>query len=482
MVKFTDVAIGKIAPEIFGHFAEHIGGVIYNGIWVGKDSSVPNVEGFRLSAIEKLRDIHPPVIRWPGGCFVETYNWRDGIGKNRPTRLSWWTKDDGRHETNEFGTHEFLRFCELVGAKPYIAINVTSMTPMDARDYVDYCTSPAGSTALARLREENGHKEPFDIPFWGIGNENWGGGGTMTAEQYALTYRLYASCVRNAAPNAQLVAGACNVHGYGWAETFADRLKIESGTPVAVDAVSLHHYCGCGDAITFEKEEWNQILENAFKMEELVDRHRAIFRAVGKKNLSLYVDEWGCMHPKGSEVSQEKYLFEQQSTMRDAVIAVYYLNLFMNRCDFVKMSNIAQLINCLHSLFLADGDKFTVTPTYYVYKMLVPFMNAECLLTETDDKRLSVAAAHTEDGIVVSLANLSYGEKKTVSLEHFASDVDLSHAEVTLLGDGDPHAHNTFDAPNRVLPTVKEMDVSQGFTLPAASVAVLKLRDCKKQN
>lgn len=471
----TADVVGTVAPEIFGHFAEHIGGVIYDGIWVGTDSKIPNVEGFRLDAIEKLRAIHPPVIRWPGGCFVETYNWRDGVGKNRPTRLSWWTKDDGRYETNEFGTHEFLRFCELVGAKPYIAVNVTTMTPMDARDYVDYCTSPKGTTTLAKLREENGHAEPFEIPYWGIGNENWGGGGTMTPAQYALTYRLYASAMRNITGKSVLVAGACNVHGYDWAETFADHLAVEYGTPVAVDAVSLHHYCGGGDSITFTEEDWEYCLSRAKQMEELIDRHRAIFRAKGKGDLALYVDEWGCMNGGESALSKEKYLFEQQSAMRDAVIAAYNLNLFIRRCDFVKMANIAQLINCLHSLFLANEERFTVTPTYHVYDMFLPHMDAECLHTAVDDERLSAVATRKDGMITVTVANLSYGEARKFSLKALAADADLTKAEVTLLGDGDPHAHNSFEKPDAVLPQKEIKDIRDGFTLPSASVASLRI-------
>ena len=156
--------IGTIAPEIYGHFSEHIGGVFYGGIWVGKDSKIPNIGGFRKDFIEKFKKINPPVLRWPGGCFAETYNWRDGIGEDRPTRINWWTSMDGRYETNEVGTHEFMELCEILGAKPYLAVNVTSITPMEARDWLDYCLSPRGSTTLAKLREKNGRAEPFDIP------------------------------------------------------------------------------------------------------------------------------------------------------------------------------------------------------------------------------------------------------------------------------------------------------------------------------
>ena len=460
--------LGTIAPNIYGVFAEHIGGVIYDGIWVGKDSDIPNIEGFRLDIVEKLRAIHPPVIRWPGGCFTETYNWRDGIGKNRPTRLSWWTKEDGRYETNEFGTHEFLRFCELVGAKPYVAVNVTTMTPMDARDYVDYCTSPRGSTTLARLREENGRAEPFEIPYWGIGNENWGGGGTMTPFQYALTYRLYASAMRNVTGKSKLVAAACCVHGYSWAETFAEQLKIEYATPVAVDAVSLHHYAtGSGDVIDVDETAQSKPRENARRMETLIDRHREIFRAAGKETLPLYVDEWGCMHP--AKCGEGENLFEQPCTMYDAVIAAYNLHIFMHRCDFVKMGNIAQLANCLHSLFLAKGEQFTVTPTYHLFDMFTPHMDAECIATEADDENISVAATKKGGMLTVTIANLSMHKEKTVFLDAYSGT-----AEITRLGTGDPQAQNTFDAPNAVLPSKTVADLSRGICLPSSGVVSVR--------
>ena len=182
-----DDPIATAAPELYGHFAEHIGGVIYDGIWVGRDSKVPNITGFRKEIVEKLRAIHAPVVRWPGGCFAEIYDWRDGIGpvEERPTRINWWWKNDGRYEPNTVGTHEFCEFCQLIGAEPYFAANITATTPLDIRDWVDYCNSPAGTTTLAKLREKNGSKEPFNVRYWGVGNETWGGGGNMTGEMYA---------------------------------------------------------------------------------------------------------------------------------------------------------------------------------------------------------------------------------------------------------------------------------------------------------
>lgn len=472
---FCSQAIGRIEPEIYGHFAEHIGGVIYDGIWVGPQSDIPNTEGFRTDVLEKFRAIQPAVIRWPGGCFAETYNWRDGIGRSRPIRPSWWTKDDGRYETNQFGTHEFFRFCELVGAKPYLAVNVTSMTPMDARDWVDYCTSPSGSTTLAKLREQNGHPEPFSVPYWGIGNENWGGGGIMTAEQYALTYRRYAAVVHNMAGESALVAGACCEHTYSWAEAFADCMGITAKTPVPVNAVSLHHYCGKGDALQFDEADWEESIRRAQKIEELIDRHREIFLAWGMKDIKLFIDEWGCMHPKGSEVSREKHLFEQQSTMRDAVIAAYNLNLFNNRCDFVKMANLAQISNCLQALFLTDGKKFTLTPTYHVFDMFKAHQGATGCKTQADDEKISVSASKKDGTVTVTLANLSCTEDKQIDLCLSDPDSAVRNVQVTTLGTGDMHAHNTFEAPDSVQPKTQTIQTTQDIFLPKAGVVSVTL-------
>ncbi len=472
---FANQPVGEIAPEVYGHFVEHIGGVVYDGIWVGKNSTIPNVDGFRKELVEKFRAIAPSVVRWPGGCFAEVYNWRDGIGENRSVRPSWWTKVDGRYETNEVGTHEFVRFCELVGAKPYFAVNVTSMTPNDARDWVDYCTSPRGTTTLAKEREKNGSAQPFVIPYWGIGNENWGGGGTMTAEQYALKYRYYATVLHNVTGKSKLIAGACSVHSESWAETFAKCLEEKAGTPVPVHAVSLHHYCSGGDALHFDEKEWETLLKSAQKMEEYIAGHRAIFAAHDRKDIKLYIDEWGCMHPKGSEVSQEKYLYEQQSTMRDAVIAAYNLNLFNNHCDFVKMANIAQVANCLHALFLTNGEKFTVTPTYYVYDMFKSHQGAECLKTETNDTSLSVSASRKDNVWTVTLANLSCVEDKQIELSFAAFGGKIVSTVQTTLGDGNMRAHNTFENPDAVLPTTKQADITQVVVLPKASVVCLQI-------
>ena len=472
--------IGTIAPEIYGHFTEHIGGVFYDGLWVGRDSKIPNINGFRKDLIEKLKEIRPSVLRWPGGCFAETYNWRDGIGENRPVRPGWWTPNDGRYESNEVGTHEFMELCELVGAKAYFAMNVTSITPMQARDWMDYCMSPRGSTTLALEREKNGHPEPFDIAYWGVGNENWGGGGNMTADYYALEYRRFATVMYNICDKkSELIAGGANGGDYAWTHDLVANLEK---TSAPVHGMSFHFYTGnAKDALNFDEDEWYSVLAKCCTMDERIRRHHSY--SVGKKmedKLKLVVDEWGCWYPEGSGPSKGYNLFEQQSTMRDALVSALTLNIFNNQCDKVRMANVAQLCNNLHCLFLAGGEHCITTPTYHVFKMFRDHQGAEAIRAfgeDNDDikKRVSVSAS-VKDGIMtVTLANCSCEEDTEISLDLFGIQAEGT-AEVELLTSGDIHDYNTFDAPDTVAPTACTWDITKPVTMPRASVATVRIK------
>lgn len=467
--------IGRIAPEIYGHFSEHIGGVFYDGLWVGKDSSVPNIRGFRKDLIEKLKKIAPPVLRWPGGCFAETYDWRDGIGENRPVRPNWWLRNDGRYESNAVGTHEFVDLCEIIGAKPYFAVNVTSLDPMSARDWMDYCLSPRGSTTLALEREKNGNPEPFDIPFWGIGNENWGGGGNMTPESYALTYRRYATIMDSVAcGRVELIAGGANGAHYEWTRGLVGSLAASSGTPV--NGMSFHYYCGAsGGAVDFGTEDFYVLVEKAARMEELIIRHHAVVRGYGmQKKLPLVIDEWGCWHPEGSGPSRGKNLFEQQSTMRDAVISALTLNIFNNHCEKIRMANVAQLCNNLHCLFLAGSEHCIVTPTYHVFELFRPHQGGTALRTlvsgNGDFRRAVSVSASVKDGkLTLTAANLSCEESAEIAPVLLGGTLP-DRADCVLLTSGDVRDHNSFEEPEKVAPTEFTQDPGKGFVLPPASV------------
>lgn len=469
---------GIIDPNIYGHFSEHIGGVFRDGLWVGENTTVPQTDGFRNFIIEKFKALEPPVLRWPGGCFAETYKWRDGIGprEKRPETMSWWYQYDRRLETNEVGIHEFVHFCEMTGAKPYIAANITGMTPMDMRDFMEYCTAPAGSTTLAKERGANGHAEPFDIPFWGIGNENWGGGGNMTPEQYAREYIKYATiCTTVNLQGAKYIACGANAGDYRWTDSF----MREYVHHVPLYALAFHYYCGgSGDCVNFTKEQWDNLVTRAGKLDDMIRRHSAAMELHDpEKKVKIIVDEWGCWHPEGSGPSAGFNLYEQQNTMRDGVIAALSLNAFNNHCDRVVMANVAQLCNNLHCLFLTQGENAIVTPTYWVFLMYKNHMNGRHIRTAVEGEKLSVSASEKDGRITVTAANLSYEDNKEVEISLFGEGKKPEQVVVTLLG-GNPHGFNTFENPDAVKPlepvTVKAADGKVTVRLPGASVAAIE--------
>ncbi|MBQ6823827.1 MAG: alpha-L-arabinofuranosidase [Clostridia bacterium] len=466
--------IGTIAPEIYGHFTEHIGGVFYDGLWVGKDSSIPNIRGFRKDLVEKFKAIRPPVLRWPGGCFAETYDWRDGIGKERPTRINWWTSRDGRYESNAVGTHEFMDLCEMVGAKAYFAANLTSVSPLHIRDWMDYCLSPRGTTSLAMEREKNGHPEPFEIPFWGVGNENWGGGGRMRPEFYADEYRRFSTVMRNAAGNAEFYACGSDGADYNWTHGLVPALRTRSGR-IECNGFAMHYYCGkAGDPVAFTEEEWDELIGKAQKMETIINRNWNIICAHDAQNaLKLIVDEWGCWHPDGSGPSKGYNLFEQQSTLRDAMVTALTLNIFNNHCDKVRMANVAQLVNNLHCLFLAGGENCIVTPTYYVFDFYKGHQGAEAIRVIAEDQ-LSVSASVKDGTLLVTVGNLSCREEAEFSLESVGMPL-AAHGRGRLLAHADLHAHNTFEEPDKVQPIDFEFDTRQSIRLPKGGIAALEV-------
>ena len=471
---------GIVAPEIYGHFSEHIGGMFRDGVWVGEEAPVPNTRGFRNFVIEKFRAIRPPVLRFPGGCFAETYDWRDGIGPRaeRPKTLNFWYGHDHRVETNEVGVHEFTDFCRMVGAKPYLAANLTAMTPLDMRNFVEYCDMPENTTSLAALRAKNGSPEPFGVRYWGIGNENWGGGGNMTPEQYAREYVRYATTVDSANLNgAKYVACGANCFDVGWTERFMREFRAKGCN---LWGLSFHYYCGsAGDCVNFNEEDWDKLVANAGRMRELIERHRAAMRTFDpEEKVKIVCDEWGCWHNAGTGPSKGFNLFEQQSTMRDAVITALTLNIFNDNCDVVAMANVAQLCNNLHCLFLTGGEHAIVTPTYHVFDMMKAHQGGRHIHVAGAPKDVSVSASEKDGAITLTAANLSYGEAKEIELTSF--DVPLpAHASATTLS-ATPQACNTFENPDAVRPSPAVSLPFDGkalrFALPAASVVSITMR------
>ena len=365
-----DEPIGAISPNIYGHFTEHIGGCIYDGIWVGENSKIPNVGGIRKELIDNLKRLKPPIIRWPGGCFADSYNWRDGVGPraSRPKRTNFWANTpylakapDGpqKYDPNEFGTNEFARFCKAVGAEPYFAANLRSLNPYDFYEWIEYCNSPAGTTSGAELRAKGGDRGPFPVKFWGVGNESWGCGGSFTGDEYAIEFRRFTEWVPEFGVDLKFIASGPNVADYAWTESFFRKLTEKNKDQLKrVFGTALHYYCGTtgnGQSTSFDEAGWYKLLHNASYMEELVRNHWAIMGEVDtERRVKLVVDEWGAWHKTDPSIDP-RYLFAYYPTLRDALVSGITLDIFNRHADKVTMASAAQLINNIHTSFIAVG-------------------------------------------------------------------------------------------------------------------------------
>ena len=472
--------VGTISPRLYGAFIEHLGSVVYDGIYCGEDSNVENVRGFRKFIIDALKKAKVPLLRWPGGCFAESYDWKDGIGpkEDRPVRVNWWTKFDGRYEPNTVGTDEFLDFTNLCEAEPYIAANITSTTPLNIRDWVDYCNSPAGTTTMAKLREANGHKEPYNVKLWGVGNENFGGGGNMTPQYYAWEFRRFSELMCNVSPDIEMIACGCGAKrdDYPWHRDVLDNFATTRSPRKTVAAMALHYYTNdvesCPDPEAFGVKEWNHLIGIASGMEEAIIRLWGM--ALGNKQEhigKLAIDEWGTWYNPGD--MDPAHLWRQQSYQLDAAVAGLTLNTFNNHCDKILLATIAQLCNCDQSLFLAEGDQCICTPTYHVFDMYQGHQNGESIKSLTSSGKLSVSASVKDGILTVTIVNLSAEESAEVKLEPLGGSF-AGEAQVKILGNGDIMAHNTFENPNCLIPvesTVQNFDGT--LTLPQGAVAAI---------
>ncbi len=487
-----DEPIGKIAPEIYGHFVEHLGGVVYDGIWVGENSKVPNIGGVRQAIVEAMKRIKASVIRWPGGCFADSYNWRDGIGprKDRPRRPNFWIDapewpkgaPDGpwKYDTNHFGNDEFLRFCQLSGAQPYLAANVRSLTARDFYEWVDYCNSPAGATTLAEMRAAAGQRDPWNVRYWGVGNESWGCGGAFTPEEYAVEYRRFMEWVPRYGLNLAFIGSGPNSGDLSWSRRFFGRLA-EKGGFGRMWGWALHHYSwnvtggrttnwfeGKGEAVKYPDEEWCELLSEANRMEKLITDHWAIMGEFDRQHrVKLAVDEWGAWYKPGSEV-HNTHLLGQQATIRDAVLAGLTLDIFHRHADKVAMANIAQLVNCLQSLFLAHEDKFILTPTYHVFDMYAAHQGGQSLRTNVSSSHLKYtingrpailrglngSASLHDRRLVLTVTNPDPKAARETEIAILGANV--KEVSVTTLAAKDIRAHNSFDNPRAIEPQTSQ--------------------------
>jgi alpha-N-arabinofuranosidase len=473
--------------RIFTQFAEHLGNGIYGGLWVGPKSKIPNTRGFRNDVVGALKTLGVPVVRWPGGCFADEYHWREGIGAQakRPVKIN--THWGGVTEPNSVGTHEFMDLTEQLGAEPYIAGNVGNGTPREMAEWVEYMTSPAGS--LADERAANGHKAPWKVPYFGVGNELWGCGGNMRAEFAADETRRYATFIKAPSGTTILkIASGANVDDYKWTETM---IRETAGQ---VDALSLHYYTIPGgwppraSATVFDEAGWAETLSETLRMEDLISKHSAIMDKYDpSKKIFLAVDEWGTWFA-GDPGTNPGFL-RQQNTLRDALVAAINLNIFAKHADRVKMTAIAQMVNVLQAMILTDGAKMLLTPTYHVFAMYKPYMDATVLPLElkspwyNKDKwtmpAVSASAVRDKAGQVhVGLANLDPNRPMTVTTT--LTGVAATSVSGKVLTASAMTALNTFEAPNAVAPqTFDGARIDGGtltVTLPPKSVVMLDLK------
>lgn len=490
-----------INPEIYGHFSEHLGRCIYEGLYVGENSDIPNVNGMRTDVVEALKEMKIPLLRWPGGCFADEYHWKDGIGPKETRKKMINTHWGGVVEDNSFGTHEFFELCRQLGCKTYVNGNVGSGTVQEMSEWVEYITFN-GVSPMADLRKQNGHEEPWKIDYFGVGNENWGCGGNMRPVYYADLYRRFQTYIRNYDGNAPIlkVCGGANTDDYGWTE---DVLKTcfdhtEEKFHGHMDGYSLHYYTlpeteddwdYKGSATDFTEKVWYQTLKRGYYMEELVTKHGAIMDQYDpEKKIGLIVDEWGIW--SDVEPGTNPGFLYQQNTMRDALVAGLTLNIFNKHSDRVKMACIAQLINVLQSVMLTDGEKMIKTPTYHVFHMYRHHQGAELLDSVVlnnkevgvDDQKLPKifeSVSVDSDGIItITLNNTSINEAEEMEIALTNDGNAYSVCEAKCIT-GTMNAHNTFDNPE----VVKEEDFTayekiEGglkINLPACSVVTLRL-------
>ena len=483
----------KISRHIYGNFSEHLGRCIYGGFWVGEGSPIPNTRGIRNDIVAAMKKIKLPNLRWPGGCFADEYHWKDGIGPRaeRPKMIN--THWGGVTEDNSFGSHEFLDLCGQIGCEPYICGNVGSGTVQELSQWVEYMNFD-GVSPMADLRKKNGHETPFNVRFWGIGNENWGCGGMMTPEYYADLFKRYATYARSYDRSIYKIACGPNVDNYRWTEVMMEKTYLKGNPRNPLHGLALHYYTvpgevpSRGSATEFSEGEWITTMKKAYRMEELVSNHSAIMdRFDPERYVGLVVDEWGTWYDV--EPGTNAGFLYQQSTLRDALVAGIHLNIFNNHAERVRIANIAQTINVLQAVILTEGDKMVLTPTYHVFDMFKVHMDAVMLPVYLDSDS-SVAAGRgsipaisasasidSEDKIHISLCNVDPNNEQKISLE--LRGISPRSATGQIITSGNIQDHNTFDNGNKVqLKPFKDAVISRStvvVTLPSKSVVTLEI-------
>jgi alpha-N-arabinofuranosidase len=508
-----DEPLGTISPNLYGHFTENLSGVVYDGIWVGPKTKVPNVDGIRKELIDEMRKIKSPVVRFPGGCFADSYDWRDGIGPvdKRPRRTNFWAGGEApqapashRYDPNEFGTNEFVHFCKLIGSEPYLAANLRSLSAEQFYQWIEYCNSPAGSTTLADTRAGSGFKDPFNVKYWGVGNESWGCGGNFTAQEYAIEFRRFTTWVPGYGQELSFIGSGPNVDDWSWTRGFFEEIVRKGRFQLrSVFGWALHHYAwnlsrgrtrdwiqGKGEAVKFDAVDWYELLREGDRMEGLINGHWQVMSEEDPEHsVKLVIDEWGPWYRPGSEATPGDQL-EQMPTLRDAVFSGMTLDLFNRHPEKIAMANCAQLINCLNSLYLAHEDRFVVTPVGHVFAMYAAHQGGEGVRTvfsapsveyDRDGKKaafwgLKGSASLLQKNLTLTVVNPHVTDARQTEIGIRGAAVKSGSA--TTLTHSDIHAHNTFDQRQVVVPQTKTLEISGGllnYSFPPASVTKLTL-------
>lgn len=495
----------KISRDIYGNFAEHLGRDIYDGLWVGKNSDIPNIGGVRKDVIEALRHIKLPVLRWPGGCFADTYHWKDAVGPQEERKSIVNGVWGATAEDNSFGTDEFMNMCEEIGCDAYISGNLGTGTVQEMVDWVEYITG-TGPSEMANLRRKNGREKPWNLKYFGIGNEVWGGGGMMTPEYYANTYRQYHTFLKSKGfgqqNSIQFIASGPSSDDYDFTDKVTDILHKPTypmqhvSKAALMDGLSLHHYAfgfssdksqyfRLRTAQDFDETEWYALLKRGAVTDELIRRHDVIMSKYDPdKKIGLMVDEWGSWYA-AEPGTNPAHLF-QQNTVRDAVLAGIYLNIFNKHSDRVHMATCAQLINVLQAVILTKGDKMLLTPTYHVLDLFKEHMDTTLLGSHIENATVGLgedtlpkffesASVDSDGDVTITLVNTSYSEAEAIDATLYGANIKAASAEIVT---GEPHACNTFDKPDEVRLNPHPVTVTDsGFKmdLPAASVVRVRL-------
>ncbi len=423
--------IGKRSPMLYGQFIEHFHRQIYGGIY-DPQNSLSDEEGFRKDVLEALRAIHVPIVRWPGGCFVSSYHWKDGVGQ---PRVPYFDKAWRVEESNEFGTDEFVSWCRKVGCEPYICTNAGTGTAEEMSDWVEYCNLPVEGK-FARMRIQNGHEAPFCVKYWSVGNENYGGHeiGAKPAGEWGRLVLESAKMMKRVDPTIELSAAALT--DLDW------NIDLLRHSGQFLNWISIHQYW---DQIheTNQPSDYPAVLAFTNHTEDAIRKVKGLLMAMGLENrIRIAFDEWNLKewyHPKVHTIEQgvtkEEYVTPRDQnddnaiyTMGDAIFTACFLNALNRNCDIVGMANFAPVINTRGCIF-THPEGLVLRSTYHVFYLYTNYMGdivqrAVCPDMERCTVRNHRGVEETVDLLDICVTKFSDGPGMAVAVvnkspEHF---------------------------------------------------------------